>query len=52
MKDYLKDAWSYVHLFGSCVLTIVLSKFMPSLYADLLWELLDKVNKDYDWNGA
>ena len=52
MKEYLKDGWNWVHLFGSCVLTITLSKFMPILYAGFvtlglgfLWECADEAQK-------
>jgi len=56
MTEYFKNGWNYIHLLGSCVLTIVLSKLMLTLYAGLLaltlgllWELLDQANKDCGW---
>jgi len=52
MKEYLKDGWNWVHLLGSCVLTIIFSNFMPVVYAGILawtlgflWECADEAKK-------
>jgi len=57
MKDYIKEGWNWTHLFGSCVLTILFSRFMHPVYAGILtwtlgflWECLDEANKQYGWN--
>jgi len=54
--NYFKDGWNYVHLLGSCVLTIALSHFIHILSAGFiaftlgfLWELLDEANKRFGW---
>jgi hypothetical protein len=43
---YLKNGWNYVHLFGSCVLTLVGFLFTEYSYLivallGILWEVLD-----------
>ena len=50
--NYLKDGFNWVHLFGSCVLTIALSRLTQPLYAGfiawslgLLWECADEAKK-------
>ena len=51
-----RDGLNYVHMLGSCVLTIALSHFIHILSAGFiaftlgfLWELLDEANKRFGW---
>ena len=54
MKDYFKNGWNWVHLFGSCVLTIVLLLLTQWSYffvfiSGLLWEIMDECKKCFKW---
>lgn len=56
--NYFKDAWSYIHFLGSCVLAIGLfMKIVPNELAfifafslGMLWECLDQMNKYFQWD--
>jgi len=53
MKDYLRDGWSWVHLFGSCLLALFIFQFVikderafiSAFFVGFLWEVADEINK-------
>jgi len=55
IKNYFMNGWNWVHLFGSCVLTIALLKltqWSPLIVFALgfLWECADECKKRYEWD--
>jgi len=55
MKDYFKNGWNWVHLFGSFILTDTLFNLTPcagiiAFFLGFLWECADQCKKRFKWD--